>query len=81
MASVLGRPIRYVPHAHSGSAVGVAILTGVAAGLWEWGDIEAFTGPPETTWPEERATPVYDRLYSAYRDAYRRLKSLYPTLR
>ena len=80
LASVLGRALHRIVGGETGSAYGVALVAGVAAGLWDWEALPraAITGMVD---PQPGSTAVYDDAYGVYRDAYRRLRDLFPRLR
>jgi xylulokinase len=80
LASVLGHPLSHRRYGHVGSAVGVALLTGVAIGLWTWESLPVFAAEPLSTPPDLAAASIYERSYDVYREVYRRLQDLYPSL-
>ncbi len=78
-ASVLNREVYFLEGGHAGSAYGVALIAGVAAGQWGWNElpVPAVAG---VTPPDPAAVPRYQELYHVYRETYRRLKDLFPEL-
>lgn len=79
-ASVLGREVCHLEGGHAGSAYGVAFVAGVAAGMWPWESIRDQIKIEGVTKPDRTAISVYEDTYGIYREAYRRLKDLYPRL-
>ncbi|HLH49695.1 MAG TPA: FGGY-family carbohydrate kinase, partial [Roseiarcus sp.] len=73
VADILQAPVRLVENAH-GSAVGAALVAGVASGGIGWGDVGRLARLGETIAPQSANGPAYDRLYAKYR-------ALYPALR
>lgn len=79
-ADVLGREIRSFP-AHPGSAMGVAFLAGMTAGVFrDWDQIQLFLGEHRDYTPDPENTKVYDRSYAIYRELYSQLKPSYTAL-
>ncbi len=79
-ADVLGRPITYYPH-HPGSALGVAFVAAMGAGLYDdWSQVAAFLGEGVRRDPVPQANDTYNRAYAIYRDLYLRLKDDFPRL-
>lgn len=77
-ADVLGFPIEAHP-GHPGSALGVAFVAGMGAGLFQdWAEIEAFGGPAYWVEPKPEAHQRYREAYKLYRDLYEALKPLFP---
>jgi xylulokinase len=72
-ADVLNADIRSFP-AHPGSALGVAFVAGMTAGMFsDWTDIHAFLHEHRDFSPIAENTAVYDRTYHIYRNLYRQL--------
>jgi len=78
-ASVLNREVYFLEGGHAGSAYGVALVAGVAAGQWGWDDLPAPVMAGVTP-PDPAAVSRYQELYHVYRETYRRLKDLFPGL-
>ncbi len=73
-ADVLNREVLAYP-AHPGSALGVAFLAGMSAGVFDdWSDIRRFLTDSRLFKPEPEAVEVYDRAYALYRQLYRALQ-------
>ncbi|MGE0716386.1 MAG: FGGY-family carbohydrate kinase [Alphaproteobacteria bacterium] len=80
VADVIQRPVTLL-EGHPGSALGAAFVAGYAVGLFDdWGAIGRFVRPGETICPDRDKAGVYDRLYAVYREAYDRLRPLFPRL-
>lgn len=74
VADILQAPVRLVENAH-GSAVGAALVAGVASGgNIGWGDVGRLARLGETIVPQSANGAAYDRSYAKYR-------ALYPALR
>ena len=80
LASVLERPLRRPQFAHVGSALGIALTAGVATGAWDWEFVTETQGTGDVIDPESSDIATYRRLYGVYREAYERLRQLYPHL-
>jgi xylulokinase len=79
-ADVINRPLRLLD-GHPGSCLGAAYAAGVAiGGFADWDAIDRFVSPARTLQPNPAAARDYDRLYGVYREAYDRLKTLFPRL-
>ena len=73
-ADVLSREIVAYP-SHPGSALGVAFLAGMKAGVFtEWEQIRTFLEEKRVFTPEPGAVRVYDRAYAIYRELYESLR-------
>lgn len=76
-ADVLGEPVKAFP-SHPGSALGVAFLAGVQAGLYkEWTEINRFLTEYQVYTPDPAATKVYEKAYKLYRELYSQLQPAY----
>lgn len=76
-ADVLGEPVKAFP-SHPGSALGVAFLAGMQAGLFtQWSEINRFLTDYRIYTPNPEAVRIYDRAYGIYRDLYRQLQGAY----
>ena len=83
-ADILGKPVRAYP-SHPGSALGVAFVAGMAAGIFsDWKDILLFLTDYQIYEPNQEAVKVYNKAYKVYRELYpalqdacRDLRSLY----
>lgn len=76
-ADVLGEPVKAYP-SHPGSALGVAFLAGMQAGLYtDWTQINDFLTDYRLYIPDPEATVVYSRAYEIYRGLYERLQPAY----
>lgn len=74
-ADVLGAEVRAYP-SHPGSALGVAFLAGMSAGLYtEWSEINSFLTDYTVYKPDPEAVKVYAKAYRVYRDLYTQLQS------
>jgi xylulokinase len=80
VSDVLGRPLAYAPGADRGSAHGVAIVAGVAVGLWGWQGPPAADASEEVHEPEPAAADRYGALYQIYRDLYPHLRDDFAAL-
>jgi xylulokinase len=79
-ADALARPVQLVV-GHPGSALGAAFVAGMGVGaLPDWSAIGRFVRPGRAVRPTPATRSVYDRAYAIYRDLYRRLETLYPSL-
>ncbi len=80
VADVIQRPIRLL-EGHPGSALGAAFVAGFAVGAFDrWDQVGRFVTPGEMIRPRPHNAAVYDRLYGVYREAYGRLRPLFPRL-
>ncbi|MGE0724437.1 MAG: FGGY-family carbohydrate kinase [Alphaproteobacteria bacterium] len=80
VADVIQQPIRLL-EGHPGSALGAAFVAGRAVGAFaEWSDIARFVRPGDLVSPAPSSATTYDRLYRVYREAYDRLRDLFPSL-
>jgi xylulokinase len=73
VADVLGRAVAYAPGADLGSALGVARVAGVAAGLWGWEHGRRAEAGAVVHEPAAASAARYRELYGVYRDLYARL--------
>jgi xylulokinase len=79
-ADALGRPVELL-EGHPGSCLGAAYVAAVGVGaLAGWDQITRFVRPAATVQPDLSTAAAYDRAYGVFREAYRRLKPLYPDL-
>jgi xylulokinase len=73
-ADVLKCEIRSFP-SHPGSALGVAFVAGMTAGLFsDWSEIHGFLNDYRDYSPIPSHSDVYDKTYSIYRDLYQQLQ-------
>ena len=80
-ADILGAPVRAYPK-HPGSALGVAFVAAMSAGLFEdWGEIRKFLTDDRVYTPDPAAVAVYDRAYGVYRELYPSLQKACTDLR
>ena len=76
-ADVLGEEVKAFP-SHPGSALGVAFLAGMQAGLYtEWSEINRFLTDYQVYTPDPEAVKVYEKAYQIYRDLYVQLQPAY----
>lgn len=72
-ADVLRSNIRSFP-AHPGSALGVAFLAGMSAGLFtDWSQIDGFLNEYREYEPIQSHSDIYDQTYAIYRNLYHQL--------
>lgn len=80
VSDVIQQPIQLL-EGHPGSALGAAFIAGFAVGAFDrWDQIDRFVRPGDRVEPDPANAAVYDRLYAVYRDAYERLRTLFPSL-
>lgn len=78
-ADVLGREVTAYP-GHSGSALGVAFLAGMAVGMFKnWSDVECFVGNGVHAEPGKDSA-TYQQAYDVYRELYEDVKGLMATV-
>jgi xylulokinase len=66
---------------HPGSSLGAAFVAGMGAGLLEsWSDISRYVAPGRRFFPNPSATAILDRKYELWRETYRRLQTMFPSL-
>lgn len=79
-ADVLGIPLEQIAH-HPGSSLGAAFVAGMGVGAFQdWGEIERYITIEAVTEPNLSHHAHYQELFSIYRQAYERLKDLFPAL-
>lgn len=79
-ADVLGIPLEQIAH-HPGSSLGAAFVAGMGVGMFrDWGEIERFITIEAVTEPHPDHHARYQELFGIYRQAYERLKDLFPAL-
>ncbi|HTO82991.1 MAG TPA: FGGY family carbohydrate kinase [Methylomirabilota bacterium] len=79
-ADVLDRPVQRLRR-HPGSCLGAAYVAGVGVGVFkDWQGIARYVEPGEIFAPDSARIATYDRAYAVFRDTYRRLQTLYPSL-
>jgi xylulokinase len=79
-ADVLNRPVQRLRR-HPGSCLGAAYVAGVGVGVFrDWAGIARYVEPGEIFAPDPACAAVYGRGYAVFREAYERLKTLYPRL-
>ncbi len=80
-ADILGQTVKSFP-SHPGSALGVAFLAGMAAGLFrDWQEIHRFLDHYRVFEPDPRNHEIYNRSYRIYRDLYRRNRDGFADIR
>ena len=78
--SVLERPIERLLE-HPGSSLGAAFVAGMGTGaLDDWSAIGRYARCDRIFEPDDSRTEAYRNAYGIYRDLYRRLETLYPSL-
>lgn len=79
-ADVLGIPLETIAR-HPGSSLGAAFVAGRGVGIFRaWGEIERFITIEGITTPNPAHHEHYHRLFGLYREAYERLKDLFPRI-
>jgi len=79
-ADITGRRVEVVA-GEAGSALGAAFVAGIGVGLFErWGEVTRFAEVRRAFEPDPANATTYRAGYSAYRELYARLSSLFPTL-
>ena len=79
-ADALGHPMELL-HGHPGSCLGAAYVAAVAVGaLDDWDGINRFVRPAGAVEPDPSTAGAYGHAYGVFREAYGRLKPLYPNL-
>lgn len=79
-ADVLGLPLEQIAH-HPGSSLGVAFVAGMGVGAFQdWDEIERYLTIEAVTLPNMERHEHYQRLFALYREAYERLKDLFPRI-
>ena len=79
-ANALGRPVTRIDN-HPGSSLGAAFVAGIGTGiLTDWSAIARYATPGRTFAPQATAGKALDGKYLLWRDTYRRLQTLYPSL-
>ena len=79
-ADVLGRPVHLLK-GHPGSCLGAAYVAGVGVGAIDgWERIGQFVSPAGVVAPDAGTGAAYDAYYALFREAYERLRPLYPRL-
>ncbi|MEZ5775015.1 MAG: FGGY family carbohydrate kinase [Hyphomicrobiaceae bacterium] len=79
-ADALGRPVTRIDR-HPGSCLGAAFVAGIGIGaIADWTAISKYVRQGRTFEPEPAAASALDRKYALWRDTYRRLKDLFPSL-
>ncbi len=79
-ADALGQPIELL-EGHPGSCLGAAYVAAVGVGaLGDFDQITRFVRPAATVAPEPSRAAAYAHAFGLFRDAYQRLKPLYPNL-
>lgn len=80
-ADILGAPVRAYP-SHPGSALGVAFVAGMSAGLFsDWSEIRNFLTDYQVYTPNPAAVKAYDKAYGIYRALYPALQDSCAALR
>ena len=79
-ADVLKRPIRQVRDPQAAGLRGVAVLAGIALNLTTLEDYARHVEIAHTYEPNPDVTPIYDELFDAYLDIYKRNSGLYKKL-
>ncbi len=79
-ADVLGLPLEQIAH-HPGSSLGAAFIAGMGTGRFQaWEEIERYINISAVTEPNPEHHARYQQLFTLYRQAYERLKDLFPQL-
>lgn len=79
-ADVLGIPLEPVAR-HPGSSLGAAFIAGMGVGVFrDWSEIERYITIEQVTLPNPEHHEHYRRAFLLYREAYERLKDLFPQL-
>lgn len=79
-ADVLGIPLEQIAH-HPGSSLGAAFVAGMGVGAFQdWSEIERYITIEAVTEPILSHHTRYQELFGLYRQAYERLKDLFPAL-
>jgi len=79
-ADVLGLPLEQIAH-HPGSSLGAAFIAGMGTGCFQaWEEIERYINISAVTEPNPEHHARYQQLFVFYRQAYERLKDLFPQL-
>lgn len=79
-ADVTGRRVEVVA-GEAGSALGVAFVAGIGAGLFaRWDEVARFADVRRAFEPNPATAATYRAGYAAYRELYERLGTLFPTL-
>jgi xylulokinase len=80
MADVLGRPIHQVDEPALANVRGAGLCAAVALGYLRWDDIPQRITVAATYEPNPRLRGMYDRLFRAFTDIYRRNRRLYASM-
>lgn len=73
-ADILDSEIRAYP-SHPGSALGVAFLAGMSAGIYkDWKEINGFLNDYTIYKPNSESVKIYNKAYGIYRDLYTQLQ-------
>ncbi|MCX7608086.1 MAG: FGGY-family carbohydrate kinase [Anaerolineales bacterium] len=79
-ADVLGLPLEQIAH-HPGSSLGAAFVAGMGIGAFQdWSEIERYITIEAITEPNLHHHSRYQQLFNLYRQAYERLKDIFPQL-
>jgi len=79
-ADVLGLPLEQIAH-HPGSSLGAAFIAGMGTQCFQaWEEIERYINISAVTEPSLERHDRYQQLFAIYRQAYERLKDLFPQL-
>src|SRR5215470_2447719 len=79
-ADVLQRPVQRLLR-HPGSCLGAAYVAGMGVGVFrDWQGVARYVEPGEIFAPDATRAATYDRAYAVFRETYRRLQTLYPSL-
>ena len=79
-ADILERPVERLLE-HPGSSLGAAFVAGMGTGaLDDWSAIGRYARCDRIFEPDDSRTEAYRNAYGIYRDLYRRLETLYPSL-
>ncbi len=79
-ADVLKRPIQQVKDPQAAGLRGVAVLAGISLNLTTLVDYAHHVEIAQTFTPDPNATKIYDRLFQAYLDLYKRVSPFYKNL-
>ncbi|MDW8054826.1 MAG: FGGY-family carbohydrate kinase [Anaerolineae bacterium] len=80
VSDVLGLPLEQIAH-HPGSSLGAAFIAGKGAGLFtSWDEIERYLTIEAVVEPRMEHHERYQERFAIYRQAYERLKDVFPQL-
>jgi xylulokinase len=78
IADIIGLPVTTTNHPTMAGAIGAAMCAFVGSGVFEsFSDVNKIIKPAKVFTPEAKNKPVYDDLFSNYKDIYHSLKGTY----